>query len=179
MQNYGYTAYPYGQTYGYSPYGQRFAPQQQQMTQPMQAQAQPQMQPQAQSQMQQPIPQIQDVRYGTEEEAKAFIVFPNASAYFIDEPKGRLYVKTANNVGASSMNYFAITPINADGTPIKPQEPAPQINYDEFVKVEQLKNFGFVTIEQHNAVLQKLDSLQKKLEGVKPNGTAAKPETRV
>ena len=166
MQNYGYMGYPYQNNYGYGTYGQRILPQTQQMGQPMQ----PQAQSQAPSQMQQPIPQIQDVRYGTEEEAKAFIVFPNASAYFIDEPKGRLYVKTANNVGASSMSYFAITPINADGTPIKPQEPTPQVNFDEFIKKSDLEKLGLVSVQEFKALADRFEQMKKILEGVKTNG---------
>lgn len=143
----------------------------------------PQFQQMAQTPMtipaNQQTPQIQEIRYGTEEEAKAYIVFPNCIAYFIDYPQNRLYAKAANPSGISNMEYFSLIPINADGSPIKPQKPTPQVNYDEFVKVEQLKDFGFVTIEQYNALAQKLDQMQKKLEGVKPNGTATKPETRV
>ena len=168
-----YQPYSYQNNYGGMPnYAQRgYNSQPQVMAQP---------QPQIQPQMQQPTPQIQDIRYGTEEEAKAFIVFPNASAYFIDEPKGRLYVKTSNNVGASSMSYFALTPINADGTPIKPQEPTPQVDFNQFIKREDLEKLGFVNIEQFNQLAQKFEQIQKRLEGAKANvGQPKQPEARV
>jgi hypothetical protein len=141
-----------------------------------------QMQPQPQQQPQISLPQIQDIRYATEEEAKAFIVFPNASAYFIDLPKNRLYIKSANASGISNIDYFDLTPINADGTPIKPQEPAQQVNFDDFVKKDQIPNLGFVTIEQYESLLQRLDQIQKRLEGVRPNngnGNNKQHETRV
>ena len=169
MYNYGYPTPSYLGGTGYqNPYSQR---------QPIQPQIQMQNQPQAQTQMP-TTPQIQDVRYGTEEEAKAFIVYPNASAYFIDEPKGRLYVKTANNMGASTMNYFALTPINADGSPIKPQEPTPQIDMGEFLKKSDLEKYGFVTIDQLDNAIKKLTSQQNQTMGVKPNGTGtnSKPQ---
>ena len=165
--------------YGYAPpsyMGNTYQNPYQRQNQPQQMQYQPQ--PQIQPQMQQPIPQIQDVRYGTEEEAKAFIVFPNASAYFIDEPKGRLYVKTSNNVGASSMSYFALTPINADGTPIKPQEPASQIDMGEYLKKSDLADFNFITMMQLEEILSKLKTPQNQNMGVKTNatGTNTKPQ---
>lgn len=170
MYNYGYPTPSYLGGTGYqNPYSQR---------QPIQPQMQMQPQPQAQPQMP-TTPQIQDLRYGTEEEAKAFIVYPNASAYFIDEPKGRLYVKTANNMGASSMNYFALTPINADGTPIKAQEPTQQVDMEEYLKKSDLAQFGFVTIDQLDNAIKKLTSQQNQPMGVKPNGTGNAKSTQM
>jgi hypothetical protein len=148
-----------GNTYQ-NPYQRQNVPQQMQFpTQP-----QPQIQ-------QQPIPQIQDVRYGTEEEAKAFIVYPNASAYFIDEPKGRLYIKTANNAGASSMSYFALTPINADGSPIKPQEETPKVDMSEYIKRTDLAQFNFITMPQLEEILSKFKSVQPPKPQSKPIST--------
>lgn len=170
MYNYGYPTPSYLGGTGYqNPYSQR---------QPIQPQMQIQNQPQAQPQMP-TTPQIQDLRYGTEEEAKAFIVYPNASAYFIDEPKGRLYVKTANNMGASSMNYFALTPINADGSPIKPQEPTPQVDMGEYLKKSDLAQFGFVTIDQLDNAIKKLTSQQNQPMGVKQNGTGTNSKSQM
>lgn len=159
MQNYGYSPYSYGQPYGYPSYQQRYAPQPQQVAQPMQPQPQPQM-PQT-------SPQIQGVSYGTEEEAKAFIVFPNSIAYFIDHSKNRLYAKSANASGVSSIDYFSIFPINADGTPIKPQEQTPQINIDDFSK-------RFVSVEQYEELVNRFEEL-KKFIGGRQNGSTAKP----
>lgn len=129
---------------------------------------------------QQVFPQIQDVRHGTEDEIKAHIVYPNCVAYFIDYPQNRLYAKSADASGISNIAYFSITPINADGTPVKPQEPTPQVNFDEFIKKEDLQNFGFVTIEQYDALAQKLEQIQKRLEGARTNvGQPKQPEARV
>lgn len=156
--------YSYQPNYSMPNYMQRpYASQPQQMTQTAPPQQQAQPQPQIN------LPQIQDIRYATEEEAKAFIVFPNASAYFIDLPKNRLYIKSANASGISNIDYFDLTAINSDGTPIKPQEPAQQVNFDDFVKKDQIPNLGFVTIEQYESLLQRLDQIQKRLEGVRPN----------
>jgi hypothetical protein len=172
---YGYNAPSYmGNTYPNA------YPYQRQMTTPqMQMQPQQQAQPQMQSQPQQPnLPQIQELRYATEEEAKAFIVFPNASAFFIDLPKNRLYIKSANNSGISNFDYFSLTPINADGTPIKPIEEKPQIDMGEYIKKSDLANLGYVTMEQLNSILSKLTSQQTQSVGVKTNGTGtiSKPQ---
>jgi hypothetical protein len=165
-----YGQYPYGtNSYMGMNYQNPYAYQQRQNTQPqMPAQTQ-QVQPQMPA-----TPQIQDIRYGTEEEAKAFIVYPNASAYFIDEPKGRLYVKTANNIGASSMSYFSLTPINADGSPITPPEEKPQIDMADYLKKEDLEKFGFITKPQLQEILSQLTSQQNKSMGVKNGGTGTK-----
>lgn len=169
MFSYGYPTPSYMGGTGYqNPYSQR---------QPIQPQMQMQNQPQAQPQMS-PTPQIQDLRYGTEEEAKAFIVYPNSSAFFIDEQKGRLYIKSANNMGASNINYFTLTPINADGTPIKVQEPIPQVDMGEYLKKSDLVQFGFVTLDQLDNAIKKLTSQQNQTTGVKPSGTGtnSKPQ---
>lgn len=131
-------------------------PQQQQIAQP-----QPQMQP-TQQIMQPSIQQpssLQDFRYGTEEEAKAFIVYPNSYAWFIDPPKGRMYLKSANNAGVSSIDYFKYEPINADGSPLKQQEPEPKIDTAQFVSKDQLK--GFATLEQYNKMLENYKFLEE------------------
>ena len=175
---YGYQGYGYQPSYATPTYMQRaYNTQPQQMGQPMQAQAQPQMQPQPQ--MQYEIP-LQDVRFVTSEEAKAFIVMPNTRALLIDRQGGIAHLKSADNMGQSQTQYFRFEPINADGTPIKPQEPAPQINLDEYIKKQEIEKFGFVTVAQYNELAQKLEQIQKRLEGAKSNvGQPKQPEARV
>ena len=168
---------PY-QNYGYQPnyqqpnYMQRgYAPQPSQM---------PQNQQQVFTPIQTPPPMetpIQDIKFVNRAQAEAYIVFPNTKVMLIDTENGMAYIKTADGMGQTQTEYFRFDKVNADGSPIKPQEPTPQVNFNEFVKVEQLKDFGFVTTEQYKELWQKMEMLQKKLEGVKPN--APKPETRV
>lgn len=121
---------------------------------------------------------IQDIKFVNRAQAEAYIVFPNTKVMLIDTESGIVHIKTADNMGQTKTDYFRFEQVNPDGSPIKPQEPTPQVDFNEFVRVEQLKDYGFVTIEQYNALVQKFDTLQKKLEGVKTN-VATKPETRV
>ena len=184
--SYGYQPYGYQPSYGTPNYMQRgYAPQTPQMPQAPQVQPQAPQMPMAQ-QMQPQVPvapqvhQIQDVRHGTEDEIRPIIIYPNCVAYYIDYSKGRMYAKRADGAGMSSLEYYELTPINADGSPIKPQEPIPQVNFDEFIKKEDLQKFGFVTIEQYDALAQKLEQIQKRLEGAKQNGGQPKQsEARV
>lgn len=169
--------YPY-QNYGYQPtYQQPNYMQRQYTPQPSQM---PQNQQQAFAPIQTPPPMetpIQDIKFVNRAQAEAYIVFPNAKVMLIDTENGMAYIKTADGMGQTQTEYFRFDKVNADGSPIKPQEPTPQVNFNEFVKVEQLKEFGFVTTEQYQELCKKMEILQKKLEGVKPN--APKPETRV
>jgi hypothetical protein len=80
-----YSQYPYT-GYTYPNYGNR------QFMQPQQQMAQPQMQQQVQPQYETPI---QDIRFVTSEEAKAFIVMPNSKALLIDKNSGVAHLKTA------------------------------------------------------------------------------------
>jgi hypothetical protein len=131
-------------------------PQPQYVPQPMATQpAQPQ-----QAQMQYEIP-IQDVRFVTSEEAKAYIVMPNSKALLIDK-NGTAYLKSADAMGQSQTQYFRFEPINADGTPIKPQEAKPEFDIEEFGK-------RFVTIEQYEALVQQISELKKSISNNRNN----------
>lgn len=165
-QNYGYQSPYTQQNYSQRPY----APQPQQMAQP---QVQPQMNMAQQMQPQVPIApqvhQIQEFRHGTEDEIRPIIIYPNCVAYYIDYSKGRMYAKRADGAGMSYLEYYELTPINADGSPIKPQEPIPQVNFDEFVKIDQIKEMGFVTVAQYNELASRLEQIQQQMEGSKQN----------
>ena len=168
-QNYGYQP-----TYQQPNYMQRgYAPQPQQM---------PQNQQQAFAPIQTLPPMetpIQDIKFVNRAQAEAYIVFPNTKVMLIDTESGIAHIKTADNMGQTKTDYFRFEQVNPDGSPIKSQEPKPEVNLDEFVRVDQIGKLGFVTIDQYNALVQKLDSLQKKLEGVKPNVATKSTETRV
>jgi hypothetical protein len=165
MYNNPYSTYPYS-NYGMPNYSQR--PYTPQVQQAMQNTQQIPMQPQPQ--MQYEIP-IQDIRFVTSEEAKAYIVMPNSKALLIDKNSGVAHLKVADNMGQSQTQYFRFEPINADGTPIKPQEPTPQIDLSELDK-------KFVTIEQYNSLLDQFKQI-KQMIGGKQNGGTKQTEQRV
>ena len=159
----------------YSPYGannymqRAYNPQPQQMAQP-----QPQVQPQMQMPMPQQIPPmempIHDIKYVNKAQAEAYIVYPNTKVMLVDKDSGIAYVKSADGMGQLVQNdYFRFEKVNADGSPIKPQEPTPQVDFDKFVKIDQIKDMGFVTVAQYNELAQKLEQIQKRLEGARTN----------
>ena len=175
---YGYQGYGYQPSYQTPNYMQRaYNPQPQQMAQP-QSQSQPQMQmPQQMQPMEMPI---QDIKYVNKAQAEAYIVFPNTKVMLIDKESGIVYMKTADGMGQTQTDYFRFEKVNADGSPIKPQEPIPQVNFDEFIKKEDLEKFGFVTVAQYNELAQKMEQIQKRLEGARTNvGQPKQPEARV
>jgi hypothetical protein len=160
-----YSQYPYT-GYAYPNYGNR------QFMQPQQQMVQPQMQQQIQQQLMQYETPIQDIRFVTSEEAKAFIVMPNSNALLIDKKGGVAHLKTADNMGQSVTQYFKFEQVNADGTPLKPQENEPKIDYGMFLTKEELQKYGFVKQDQLNAILDKLEIMQKQIKGVRENGNA-------
>ena len=148
-QQYQYTGYCY------PPYGrQNFIQPQQQMVQPQQ-----QVQPQYET-------PIQDIRFVTSEEAKAFIVMPNSKALLIDKNGGVAHLKTADNMGQSVTQYFKFEQVNADGTPLKPQEPTPQVDYSQFV-----------TLSQYNDLLTQFNELRNMFTQSKQRQAEIKPTT--
>lgn len=155
-----YSQYPYT-GYGYPTYGQR------NYMQPQQPMAQPQMQQQVQQPMQ---PQyetpIQDIRFVTSEEAKAFIVMPNSKALLIDKNGGVAHLKTADNMGQSVTQYFKFEQVNADGTPLKPQETQQALDFSQFV-----------TINQYNDLLGQFNDLKNMFQSTKLKQSENKPLT--
>lgn len=165
-----YGQYPYGTPSYMGSYQNPYPYQRQNVTPQMQMQPQQQVQPQMQPQIP-TTPQIQEVRHGTEDEIKGHIVYPNCVVYFIDYQKNRLYSKRADNSGMSYIDYFTLTPINADGSPIKQQEPIPQVDMGDYIKRSELEQLGFITMPQLKEILNSLTNQQNKPMGVKPNGT--------
>lgn len=164
--SYGYQPYGYPQSYGSPNYMQRgYSPQPPQMPQ---TQVQAQQMGMAQQMTPMEIP-IQDIKYVNRAQAEAYIVFPNTKVMLIDKESGLVYVKTADGMGQTQTDYFRFERVNADGSPIIPPEPVPQINFDDFIKKEDLEKLGFVTFSQYNELAQKLDQIQKRLEGAKQN----------
>lgn len=163
---YGYQGYGYPQNYPNQNYMQRAYSQPQQMPQqPPMVQQPMQMQPQMPTSYEMPI---QDIKFVNKAQAEAYIVFPNTKVMLIDTESGIAHIKTADNMGQSKTEYFRFEPINADGSPIKPQEPIPQVNFDDFVKKDQIQNLGFVTTDQYKNVLDELDALKRMLSGIRP-----------
>lgn len=161
-----YNQYPYS-GYGYQPFNNRqfMQPQQQQMAQP-----QAQMQPPMQYEM-----PIQDIRFVTSEEAKAFIVMPNRNALLIDKPNGMAHFKFADGMGQSATEYYKFERVNPDGSPIKPQEPTPQVDYSKFVTVDQLNVLPTAEqykelVAQYTSLLDQVNTMKKIIAGGKPNG---------
>ena len=167
MFNSPYANYSYSNPYGMPNYNQRpYSPQPQQIPQNA-----PQRPLQNAPQMPYEIP-IQDVRFVTSEEARAYIVMPNSKALLIDKNGGVAHLKVADNMGQSTTQYFKFEPINADGSPIKPQEPTLQIDLAELDK-------KFVTIEQYDFLLEQFKQLKQLIGGKQNVATTKQAEQRV
>ena len=150
---------PYPNNYGMSTYAPN----------PYQTKQMMQPQPQAQPQTPYEIP-IQDIRFVTSEEAKAYIVMPNTKALLIDR-NGLAYLKTADSMGQSQTEYFRFEPVNADGSPIKPQEKPQEVDFSDFLKKSDLEQMGFVTNAQFETLLQKFENMQRQINsGGRTNG---------
>ena len=127
---------------------------------------------------QQAMPQAQsyeapfyDVRFVTQEEAKAYIVMPNTRALLIDRQGGVAHLKTADNMGQSVTQYFRFEPINADGTPMRPKEEVPQVDFAQFLTKDEIHTYGFVTKAQYENLLAELHQMKEQMQRSRPNGT--------
>ncbi len=185
---YGQPFYNYGANGAYSGQGAVYAPQQaqygnfyapqQQVPQnanngviPQYPQQPMQMQQQQATQFNIPI---KDIRFVTSEEAKAFIVMPNSNALLIDMAGGMAYFKTADALGQSVTKSYKFSEIAPDGTIPKPVEEKPAVNFDEFVKRQEIadyiQQYGFVTKEQYKTLQSQLDNLKREIANSNNNG---------
>lgn len=143
----------------------------------MQQRGQMAMQNQQQPRPQQPPIQydapIQDVRFVTSEEAKAFIVMPNSKALLIDKGNGIAHLKMADNMGQSVTHCFKFQQINPDGSPIAPKETPQPLDADKFAKREDLE--GFVSIQQYEELASKLKELSEQFSSMKKTIAGGKP----
>lgn len=140
-----YNQYPYN-GYGYQNYNRQYNQPQQQISQ---------------QQMQQPI--MPTLCYAKIEEARPYIITaPNASMLFIDREKGKALLKSTDNMCNSYSRFFTIEETDENGNLLKTQQQAqPQMDLSQFAKKDELN--GFVTIEEHNKVLQELHDIKSML----------------
>lgn len=157
-----YTNYGYGVGYGTSPYYQGYQqPYQSNQFMNMNRQEQQPMQ----NTQQQDVP-FSDVRYGTLDEAKGYIVAPNRAIMFIDQDKSQFYIKRADSMGKPYLETYKYSSMDNLPSESKTPDSAP----DFAVKPEQLKDFltkkdieGFITQKDLAEIYTKLDQLQKKI----------------
>lgn len=160
----GYYPYMYGQ-YGYQQYPQYQGTQSRQSVQ------------QSQQPQQFDLP-ILDIKFVTSEEAKSYIVFPNTNVLLIDRQNKIAYLKSADNLGQSSMKGFRyeeevpenINKEQLNQTPIdtnifvKKEELGELLTKDDLngiVRKDDLKNF--ITKEEYQNLITQIENLQRQL----------------
>ena len=127
-------------------------------------------QPQQQRPLQQPIQQttqqpmqsqevpFSEVRYGTLDEAKAFIVAPNRAVMFINRGVSEFYIKSANGMGEPTLETYKYT--SAIGE--QPKESDEQSKNVHYVKREELKDY--ITFDDLNRIEKQLDDMSRKVD---------------
>lgn len=88
------------------------------------------------------------------EEAKSYIVAPNSSIYLRDNNSNKLYIKSCDNTGKSSLEEYELTKSNE-----KTPNSSEKIDYNQFVT----RSLFDALKEEFNA---KFDDLEKKLGGI-------------
>lgn len=129
---------------------------------------------QMQTRQQMPMEQAQnqdipfsEVRYGTLDEAKGYIVAPSRAVMFIDQDNSQFYIKRADSMGKPYLESYKYS--SMDKLPSEPKTPLQGSDFG--VKPEQLKDFltkkdieGFITKNDLSEIYTKLDQLQKKIQ---------------
>lgn len=95
-------------------------------------------------QQQQPIQKaedlpIQEIRFLTADEIKAFIVFPNNKVMLVDKANGLAYIKWADAMGQSNSSVYSFAKVDSEN-PTK-TEYASKDDLKEFLTKEDLKAF--------------------------------------
>lgn len=160
-----YPNYGYGVGYGTNPYYTGYQ-QPYQLNQFMNTNRQEQVQPMQNIQPVQDIP-FSDVRYGTLDEAKGYIVAPSRAVMFIDQDKSQFYIKRADTMGKPTLESYKYSSLDKLSNETQTQA----TRADLFVKREELSNFltqkdldGFITRKDLEEINSKLAQLQKKIQ---------------
>lgn len=165
-----YSSYPYN-SYNSNNFNQRnYMQTQQSLFQPQQEQQNSQA--------------IQNLLFAKMEEAKPFIITsPNTSILFIDREKGKALLKSTDNVCNSYSRYFNIEETDENGTllsTLNQTKIEPSIDLSNYIKKdeldtlnlarkEDLENFDTISRQEYEELKSMVESLQKKLAGVKQN----------
>lgn len=125
-------------------------------------QQRPMQQPIQQSQTQQPLQNqevpFSEVRYGTLDEAKAYLVMPNRAVMFINRGVGEFYIKSANSMGEPTLETYKYMTL-ADNVEEKQKPLQEPINY---LKKEDLKDY--ITFDDLNRFEEQLKKVENKVE---------------
>ena len=147
-----------------------------QYTTPYMGYTQPYMayQQQMQARQQMPMEQAQnqdvpfsEVRYGTLDEAKGYIVAPNRAIMFIDQDKSQFYIKRADSMGKPYLETYKYSSMDNLPSELKSQ---PQTSKNDGISTD-LGNFltkkdaeMFPTRKELDDIYKKLEQLQKKIQ---------------
>lgn len=161
-----YPNYGYGVGYGTNPYFQGYQ-QPYQQNQYMNINRQEQQQPMRNTEPQVRNVPFSEVLYGTYDQAKSHIVFPNNSILFINPDKNEFYVSSSDKDGKPQFKTYNYS--SMDKLPSEPQKSATEP--DLFVKKDELKDFltkkdieGLVTAKDLTEINEKLAKMQRQIE---------------
>jgi hypothetical protein len=84
---------------------------------------------------------------------------------FIDRDANKALLKTTDNVCNSYPRYFNIIETDENGNPLQEQkkETLPQIDYEQFIKKDDLGKLGFVQQNQLNALIDTIQFMQNQI----------------
>lgn len=120
---------------------------------------------QTQQKIIQPIQQemlFSDIRFGTLDEAKAYLLTSNKPALFINRNNSEFYIKSLNSIGEPVLETFKYGKV--DNLSNQPQTPVLDTNL--LVKKDDLKDFA--TKDDVKSISEKINSIEKRfLGGVK------------
>lgn len=159
---------------GFNPYyspSAMYSPQYQATYQPNQFQGSQVAQNKPQSVfMQQPSP-IQGVEFVTQDEAKAYRVYPNNKVLLMDRDNSIFYIKSADAMGQSSLEAYEFKRVD----PNAPKQEEPKVDFAEFVTFSELNNFKDEVYRRIDNALRRDNSQPKRNnEGGKNNGKSTR-----
>ena len=159
--NYNYNPYLNNQNYGMYPQSYQQPITQQQM-----------MQNQTSYQQTKYDAPIQDIKFVTADEAKAYIVMPNTKVMLMDRDKSIFYIKSADSLGKSTLEGFKYSRLDESSN----ESVSPQFDTKDFVRKEDLQSFlsgfltredvkDFITKDELKGIDNKLENFQKQMLG--------------
>lgn len=104
---------------------------------------------------------IQEIRFLTADEIKAFIVMPNNKVMLVDKANGLAYIKSADAMGQSSSDVYSFTKLEDENSQNLKEQYVSKDDLKSFLTKDDLKDLP--TREELKAYENRLDKLQTQI----------------
>lgn len=104
-----------------------------------------------------------NLQYATEEEIRAYVLFPNTQISALDRNKPLLYIKTADDIGGSTFSTYKLEKLVST-------DKNKQDNVHPVISKDEITELGFATKDDLKPIIDNMTRLENQLRAkISPN----------